>query len=133
MAVYIDTSALIALHEPRDKHHEAAVLTLRRLQERKEPLIVGWHTFVEFLDGLEKHYDQATAAQSGTKILTSPRIRVVGTESQREPALRLLVERTDWKVDLSDCISFAFIAAKRIRGAFTYDQDFSKPGIPIVG
>ena len=41
--------------------------------------------------------------------------------------------RTDWNVDLSDCLSFALMEYLGVTRVFTYDSDFAKAGFEVVG
>lgn len=131
MSVYVDTGAWIALHEARDQNHAAAVERLRALHRAGETLVTGWHTLVEYADGLARHYDQRTASKELATILRSPAIRVAPSEPGMTTALELLSSRADWNVDLSDCLSFALMKAQGIARAFTYDADFRKAGFTI--
>lgn len=62
MPVYVDTSALIALHEPKDRRHDEAVSPFRRLIEQRDRMRLGRHTFIEFLDGVAARHGQRHAA-----------------------------------------------------------------------
>lgn len=131
MPIYLDTSALIALRKPRDRRHASAVARLRSYVETNELLVAGWHTIVELIDGLVRHYTQKEAATELARLLRSPRIRVEDSEPHLPGAMELLRGRPNWGVDLSDCLSFALMKAKGIQRAFTYDQDFSKAGYVV--
>lgn len=133
MAVYVDTSAWIALHEPRDHNHEAAVRRLRELFDSQETLVAGWHTLVELADGLVRHYGQKEAEAELERLLSSPRLRVEPSEPHGPAARELFRLRPNWKVDLTDCLSFALMTAKNIERAFTYDRDFAKAGFRLEG
>lgn len=133
MAVYVDTSAWIALHEPRDQNHATAKKRLLDLLAAKELLVVGWHTLVELADGLARHYGQKEAAQELERLLKSPSIRVEPSEPHLATARKIFAGRAGWNVDLSDCLSFALMEAKRLGRVFTYDADFAKAGFRPEG
>jgi predicted nucleic acid-binding protein len=136
MAVYVDTSAWIALHERRDRHHGAAKQTLQGLLASHEILVTGVHTLVEFADGLARHYDQAHAADAIQRLVESSALRIDPSEPHWTEALKVFTARRDWNVDLTDCLSFALMDAAGIRRAFTFDRDFDKAGlerVPDVG
>jgi len=75
MAIYVDTGAWIALHESRDVHHDEARRQLAAIREDGELLVTGWHTVVEFVDGLCHHYDQARAVKQLDRLRESPSVR----------------------------------------------------------
>lgn len=133
MAVYVDTSAWIALHEPRDKNHARAKKALQGLGNRAEILLTGWHTLIELADGLARHYDQARASREVERLLRSPRLRVEPSEPYLEAARELFAGRRDWNVDFSDCLTLALVSSRGIRTVFTYDSDFAKPGFLLEG
>lgn len=132
MAVYVDTGALIALFEPSDGNHEAAKRVIQNLFKDEEPLITGWHTLVEFLDGLVHHYDQARAASEMARLHASPRLSILPSDHLKEEAMDTLQNRTDWNVDASDCLSFALMDEKGVEKAFGFDSDFRKPGFRLI-
>ena len=129
----MDTGAWIALHEPRDNNHEGAVKQLKQLLDAKEVLVVGWHTLIEFADGLMRHYTQKEAAAEIERLLQSPRVRTEPSEPYLTQARELFRGRPSWGVDLSDCLSFALMRARGITRAFAYDDDFEKAGFQLEG
>lgn len=132
MAVYLDTGALIALYEPRDTNHGSAKRRLDQLRTDREVLVSGWHTIVEFIDGLAHHYTQARAAQELDRLRSSPRLRIEDTEPYRQAAIEILDSRTDWGIDLSDALSFATMEALELQAAFAYDEDFEMAGFEVL-
>ncbi len=132
MAVYVDTGAWIALHDRKDSNHGAAKRTAARLKQEGERLVTGRHTLVEFADGLARHYDQHTAAHEVDRISQSPRVMVEESESHWSAAMDLLRTRTDWNVDLSDCLSFALMSHVGITRVLSFDSDFERAGFSIL-
>lgn len=132
MAVYVDTGAWIALYEPRDENHDTAKRRLRSLRDSHEVLVAGWHTLVEFIDGIVHHYDQARAAQELDRIRGSPSVRIEPAHPHREEALDLFDDRRDWGIDLSDAISFALMGDLGLERAFAYDEDFETAGFTVL-
>lgn len=133
MAVYVDTSAWIALHEPRDTNHGAAKRRLDALLKAQDVLVAGWHTMVELADGLARHYSQRAASTELERLLSSPRLRIEPSEPHGAAARELFGSRPNWGVDLSDCLSFTLMRAKSISRVFTYDHDFRKAGFEVEG
>ncbi|HVM46142.1 MAG TPA: PIN domain-containing protein [Candidatus Thermoplasmatota archaeon] len=133
MPAYVDTSAWIALHEPRDANHERAREQLHSLVERRIGLLTGWHSVVEFADGLARHYDQRTAADQVERILTSRVVRVVSSEPHLRAALDVLRKNPEWGLDASDALSAALMRAEGVGTVFTYDSDFTKLKFNVIG
>jgi predicted nucleic acid-binding protein len=133
VAVYVDTGAWIALHEPRDNNHVAAVACLKRLLASQEVLVSGMHTLVELVDGLSRHYTQKEASSELERLMSSPRLRIEPSEVHWGAAREWLKSRPTWGVDMSDCLSFALMSARKIERVFTYDGDFAKAGFRVEG
>lgn len=128
----MDTSAWIALHEPRDRNHRGARERLAGLLDDGAVLVTGWHTIVELADGLARHYGQREAVREVNRLLASEHLRTERSEPHLERALSIFESRPSWNVDLSDCLSFALMEAAEIRTAFTFDSDFRKAGFGVA-
>lgn len=133
MVAYIDTGAWIALLDAKDTHHEAARAMRSSIQDAQEILFTGWHTLIELADGLTRHASQAHSAETIQAIVESQSVHVEPSQPHRDRALEFFTKYHDWNVDLSDCFSFALMEEHGIQRAFTYDDDFAKPGFEIIG
>lgn len=133
MAIYVDTSALIALKEKKERDHEAAKDALRSLSETGHLLVTGWHTVIEFADGLARHYSQKVAATEVGRLTSGPRLRIESSEPHVAAAIAILTKNVDWGIDLSDALSFAMMRNLGIKRVFTYDSDFEKADFELVG
>lgn len=130
--IYVDTSALFALADPRDREHAVALAAAARSAQRGDTWVTGWHTLYEFTDGVCDRMGQKAAAERLHRLVGNPRLRVQSSEERLSDARRLLETRVDWGVDLSDCLSFAIMRNLGIRRAFTFDLDFEKAGFETV-
>jgi predicted nucleic acid-binding protein len=101
--------------------------------DSQETLVASWHTLVELVDGLARHYGQKEAAAELERLLGSARLRVEPSEPHLPAAQEWFRSRPNWNVDLSDCLSFALMTSKKIERAFTYDRDFAKAGFRLEG
>jgi uncharacterized protein len=134
-AVLIDSSAMYALSDPSDRHHQAAIgtlnwllgadtdiLTTNFLLAEANALIVNRmrrpDTAVEFLN-------QAYGA-GGYAIIHI-------TEADEIAALRLLNRYRDKFFSFTDATSFVVMERLGIRHAFTFDADFRQYGWLVVG
>ena len=95
-------------------------------------LVTGWHTLVEFVDGMQQRHGQREAWQATERILGSGRVRVEDSFPVRDEALAIFEQMSDWNVDLSDCLSFSLMRAQGIRRAFAFDRDFEKAGFELL-
>lgn len=132
MQVYFDTSAILAITDPREGRHQEAAKIAAGLAKEGARFVVGWHTLFEFADGYGDEHGQAAASRELDRLVASSRVRVVSSEAHAQAARTLLRERPNWDVDLSDCLSFVLMREHGIRRVFTFDSDFRKAGFEVV-
>jgi predicted nucleic acid-binding protein len=132
LRTYIDSGALFALADRTDGKHAEACRVAATIATPQDEWVSGWHTLVEFADGLARRHGQAVATAKLEELVANPRLHVLPSEPHLEAARRVLAERTAWGVDLSDCLSFSLMRAHGIRRVFTFDSDFKKAGFQVV-
>ena len=127
--ILLDTSALIALGDRRDKNHKRAVEFLKKAA-KKTRFILPKHVLVEYIDGVTKRISKDKAIEELEKILNS-RLIIIEFERKRdwEKAIEYFKKYQDIKIDLTDCLSFAIMERLKIKEAFTFDKDFKIHGL----
>ncbi len=68
--ILLDTSALIALSDRRDKNHEKAVNFFRYVVKRTR-FVLPKHVLIEYIDGVTKRIGKAKAIEELENILNS--------------------------------------------------------------
>ncbi len=125
MMVVVDTSALIALLEPRDQYHEAAVEALKLLLIEGATLVVPHSIITEFYDNLVSEYGKRRAVQKVEKLEQSQVISIIfETVDELNLARELFMKYDDVDVSLTDCIVFAIMERRRLKRVFTFDSHF---------
>lgn len=130
----VDTSALLALANPRDQYHAAAVATARRFlggggRWVGTPLVLGeLHTHLLYRRG-------ATPARTVVgALLHDPAYEWidVGPVLLSDASARWLERFPDQRFSLTDAVSFEVMRRERIALAFAYDRDFRTAGFGLL-
>lgn len=131
--VFVDTVYWIALVDPEDQWHDAAVQARRTVGEAA--IVTSDDVLSEFLDGLASggpHLRQR-AASMVRAILASAKVEVL-RQSRRSflAGLDFFERRADKGYSLTDCISMAAMRRLGIREALTSDHHFAQEGFTVL-
>ena len=132
MKVVLDTSTLIALLEPRDQYHNAAVDTLKMLMAGGSIFLVPHCVLTELYDNLASEYGKKGALIKVEKLEKSKVLNIMyesGAELDLGRKLFLMYDDVD--VSLTDCIVFALMEKRGIRRAFSFDSHFRMRKIEV--
>ncbi|CAB50077.1 type II toxin-antitoxin system VapC family toxin [Pyrococcus abyssi] len=132
--VYIDTGALIAFFDKRDKNHKIAVSYFESAILNGVRFVVGRPVLMEFINGASKVNGKRVAIQLKNLIYSSRYILIENeTERDWEKAWEIFEKFDDQDgMDLVDCLSFAIMERLGIKKAFTFDSDFETYGFIVV-
>lgn len=124
--VFADTYFFLALINPRDSAHGAAVAAAH---SRRGPLLTTAWVLTEVADGLARTADRHLVARIIADLDQEPRDIVV-TPSQNlfDRGLRLYLARSDKHWSLTDCVSFAVMEEFHVKEALTADHHFEQAG-----
>jgi uncharacterized protein len=124
--VFADTFFFLALINPRDGAHPAAVAAANR---RQGPLLTTAWILTEVADGLAGTADRHLMHGILAGIDQEPHDMVVPASQELfERGLRLYIARPDKKWSLTDCISFVVMQEHNIVEALTADHHFEQAG-----
>lgn len=124
--VFGDAFYYIALLNPADRFHGAAVQLTRTLAQRI--VTTGW-VLAEVADALCAPVVRQRTHLFLERIVADPNTTVVLTfDPWFSRGLSLYGQRGDKSWSLTDCISFEVMSARRIRDALTGDQHFVQAG-----
>lgn len=130
--VFADTSALVALKDAGDRHHERALECLSGLLEGP-PVELLLTNFI--VSEVHAYFCRTprVALEYVDHILGDPLFRVVRAGSRDErAALETLRGARDKTYSYADAVSFAVIERLGIRTAFAFDRHFNQRGGPAV-
>ncbi len=131
MAVFLDTSALYALLDRDDAHHQEASQTFRSLLEARLPLATHTYVVVESVALVQRRL-----GVEAVRALTQDLLGVVEVVPVGEPlhcaALATLLASGRREVSLVDWTSFLFMRERGLKEAFAYDEHFWEQGFVSV-
>ena len=129
--VFLDTSALLAALDREAQRHAAVAEALTQLMRDRVPLVTTDAVIAE-LHGLTLgRLGPRIALDAVDRLLTSPRVRVVGPGPVLD-AVEFLRGRPDRPLSLTDALSFATMRDLGLTAALALDADFYAEGFAIL-
>ena len=130
-AVFIDTSALIALVGPRDQHHSAIHAYFEQSGESIRGVTSNL-VLAEFLSFFSRHGDLEAALHFHDTLIQNLDLKVVWIDlALHGKASKLLSKFADQRLSFTDAASFAIMKEQGLAHALTFDEDFRKAGFQI--
>ncbi len=124
--VFADAFYYIALLNPADEFHAAAIQATQSLQQR---LVATVWVMMEVGNALSSPSVLHRTGQFLQRVTSDPNIVVISdVEPWFERGLSLYGNRPDKSWSLTDCISFEVMAARHLRNALTGDRHFVQAG-----
>ncbi len=128
--IYMDTTALIALANRKDKNHKKARNFLNSKLNEGVLFVIGRPVFAEFLNGTSKRVGKAKAIEL-YEAYTKSKFVIIEKETEEDwkRAWDIFLKYDDQDgMDLVDCLSFAIMERLNLKKAFTFDNDFETYG-----
>jgi predicted nucleic acid-binding protein len=133
MAVFLDTSYLLALELAQDQNHVAALAHWRGVAQRLPPLVTTTYIFDETVTFSNSRGYHAKAVQLGNNLLHSPSLQLIHVDEALFYAGWQFFERhQDKQYLLTDCISFILMQQRGIGTVYTFDHHFTQAGFTQV-
>lgn len=124
--VFADAFYYIALLNPKDQFHRAAVEATRVLQG---PLVTTSWVLMEVADALCTPAVRQYVHQFLQRVIADPNTLLIADYTPWfARGLALYGSRTDKSWSLTDCISFVIMTERGIRDALTGDHHFTQAG-----
>ncbi len=128
-AVFVDTSAYVAVLKRDDEHHETAMAITRELTRQRGALFTTNFVIAETHAMLLRYLGSGPARTYLQSMDRSDATVVIRAEEADEAgARRILYRYEDKDFSLVDCISFAVMERLGISQAFTFDRHFAQYG-----
>ena len=129
--VVLDTSAIIALFDPHDAHHAAAIRYAQELHASARLLLLPADILTEAVNLAGKKLGHDLAAELAAHLAATD----LYTRIEPRDVLRFTAidhfKRPTASVSLTDCIVMAVADAHQTRDIFGFDTDFTKNGYTI--
>lgn len=129
--VLVDTSALIALLNRKDRYHDDATLVWRRLVLQDEPVICTNYVVVEAIALVQRRLGLAAVRRLLQDLIPWLSIEWVQPEIH-EVAISALLAANRRGLSIVDCVSFEVARRKRVSAIFAYDRDFVEHGFTPI-
>jgi uncharacterized protein len=133
MALFLDTSFVIALEMARDNQHKAATRYWANYVQAPVPLITTDMVFAEIVTFFNARGLHDKAVEVGERLLASQLVEMVSiTPELRHEAWLLFKRQSDKGYSLADCASFVVMRKRRISQALSFDVHFAQAGFQLV-
>jgi uncharacterized protein len=132
--VLVDTSALLAVANPRDQYHRQAVGAARRHLAAGGRFLGSTLVLGELHGHLLQRRGPGPARTVLSALVEDPAYEWADTSAALvAAAVGSWLERfSDQRFSLTDAVSFELMRARRIRTAFAYDEDFRRAGFDLL-
>jgi uncharacterized protein len=128
--VFVDTSYVIALINPRDQYHEEAMRLAKSYI--RQPVLITDAVLLEVGNMLARNY-RAEASRAINSFLSASEVEVVHLDKALfQRALSFYQQHQDKAWGLVDCISFITMHDANISKALAFDQHFVQAGFEIL-
>ena len=133
MALFLDTSFVIALEMARDNQHKAVAGYWAGYIQNPQALVTTDLVFAEIVTFFNARGLHGKAVEVGDRLLGSQLVEVVSvTPELRADAWTFFKRHADKQYSLADCASFIVMRKRRIGRALTFDDHFAQAGLTMV-
>ncbi|TEU12660.1 MAG: PIN domain-containing protein [Anaerolineales bacterium] len=131
--VFVDTSAFIALLDPRDDCHDQAMYVEQSLSSQATRLLTTNFVLDETYTGLRGKIQHSAILRFRDSVRQSRRLSVIRiTEAVEDQAWEIFARYHDKDFSFTDCTSFAVMRQLDITTAFAFDEHFEQFGFMRV-
>ena len=130
-AVFVDTSAVLALLVSTDSAHPAARTAFDTLAREDARLVTSSYVLLEIYALVARRLGLPALRRVREEF--APLLEVVWVDRElHEHGLDLLLGKARRRLSLVDAVSFGIMHARRIERAFAYDDHFAQHGFVTV-
>ena len=127
---FADTHFYLALLNPSDAHHRAA---LELAKGSYHPIVASAWVLTEVADGLANPPLRRLAIELIDELRSDPSVEVVESDMELlASGWNLYRDRPDKAWSLTDCVSFVIMKDHRLTEALTHDRHFKQAGFRIL-
>jgi predicted nucleic acid-binding protein len=129
--VFVDTSAILALINPKDEHHVRARKGFEALSSRKAGLVTSSYVLVETYALLARRMGIEAVQAFRSDLAPLCEVEWVD-ETIHEAALDHLIERGKRGLSLVDATSFVVMRTRQLDEVFCFEPHFEEEGFLLV-
>lgn len=127
--LFVDTAAFLAKFSNRDREHERAEKLWNKIAVSNYECYTSNFVLEEFFTLLAARVNYKYAHDVATHFLESHPFIILRADKQIElSAANEFAKHAPLEISFADCVSFTLMRAHGITEAFTFDNDFKKPG-----
>lgn len=131
MVTFVDTSAIFALLDKRDRNHNSAVTMWERQLAQGATLVTTNYVLLETVTLLQRRLGSKPVRDVQERIV--PLLDVEWVDSAtHEIAMRRVVFSGERGVSLVDATSFEAMRKRNLERVFTFDHHFADEGFDLV-
>lgn len=124
--IFVDTSYLLALVNPRDELQPRAQAWANALNE---PLLLTEYVLWEMVNAFSMPADRPKAHAVVARLRAAPDCEIVVASGELfETGMQFHARRTDKEWSLTDCVSFVVMQSRGLLRALTHDHHFEQAG-----
>jgi predicted nucleic acid-binding protein len=131
MAIFIDTSALLAFLNQDDSRHPTVVPVMRRLLSSSEPLVTHNYVLLEATALVGRRFGLSVVQRLTTELVPALVMEWVDADLHAI-GLHALLSSTQRRPSLVDCVSFAVMRRRGLTTAFVMDAHFAEQGFTCL-
>ena len=127
--VFVDTSALVALFDRKDRNHPQAKAVLEKIRAERKRMLITDYIFDECITTVLSAVGHQAAVMVGGFILSSKIVEITWLdESVKLKAWDFFKLHADKRFSFTDCTSFILMKQLRVDKYFSFDSDFRQAG-----
>src|ERR1044072_4954901 len=132
-SIFVNTSAWLALYNPRDSNHQAAAQLWEDLRNTKVRLVTTDYVMEQVYTAF-KVFGSLHAAQAFHEVVTNSQVmRLFMTDSVIfDRAWKIFVDDEQPGWTFTDCVNYAVIQYLGVHEVMTFDPNFTAPGLMIL-
>ncbi len=127
--IFLDTSAIYALADSRDRNHPGAVERLQAILDSREELMTHNYVLLESISLVQARLG-VTPATKFAKESTTFTVEWVDKDLHAS-GIRQMEKAAKRRISLVDHISFLVMRRRNVALAFAYDPDFETEGFRL--
>lgn len=127
--IFLDTSYVVALVTPKDRHHSKAVELAEHLKRQGFRMVTTRAVLLEIGNSLAKKRLRPSGAAMLEFLEKDPQVEIIPlSEELCQRGFELFSQRIDKEWGLIDCVSFVVMGDRRLQDSLTTDQHFEQAG-----
>lgn len=131
--VFIDTGALAAIADTKDRFHRKARTIYQGLEEENTEFVTTDYVLAETYTLIRLRVSHRAAVAFGEALRSKQDITIVRiTDSHLDRAWQIFKRYSDKAFSFVDCSSFAVLEEQHIKEVFTFDHHFEQYGFRVL-